>query len=132
MLNDEGSLVNLETVYELDAKNYEVITMKTYVVKTDDTEIQVNDVTRVTNPETYVVDEEIINIINSEDKRTVTVIAYPGTDQEKTYSASIGKGNIIFMYLPEDGAQTLYVDAECTTVYEGGADLNEDLTVYYK
>ena len=37
-----------------------------------------------------------------------------------------------YIDIVEDGDQTLYLDAECTTVYEGGADLNSDLTLYYK
>lgn len=129
---EEGLVASVEFVYELDAKTYELIAMTTYVVKADGTKINVCESVRVDNPETYVVDEQISKIINSEDKRTLTVIAHPGTEQEKTYSASIGKGNGIIVCLPEDADKTLYLDAECTTVYEGGADLNADLTLYYK
>lgn len=129
---EDGVIASVKTVYEVDAETYEVITIRAYAIMADSTEKVAFENVRVDNPETYVVDEQLSALVNSEDKRTVTVIAHPGTENEKTYSASIGKGNAISVYLPEDSEQVLYADAECTTVYENNGDMDADMTAYYK
>lgn len=61
--------------------------------------------------------------------RVVTVIADPGTDKETVYKQTIAKGCIIHIGLSSEHP-FLYIDENCTQEYAGGADMNEDLTLY--
>lgn len=44
---------------------------------------------RVDNPEVYEVDSKLIDAVNAENSRVVTVIADPGTDKETVYKQTM-------------------------------------------
>ena len=77
--------------------------------------------------EPYKLSEELLEIINGTD-RTLTVIADPATEQEKTYVQSCGENGTLRIALQE-GYQKLYADEACTqetTTF----DENGERTVY--
>ncbi len=143
----EGNLANMEFMmiyygydvpetfsiineYVLDPKTYEIKCYNVYANfgKKDFLLIK-NE--RVDNPEVYKVDTTVIDAINAENSRVVTIIADPGTGNETTYKQTIAKGCIIHVGLSSEHS-FLYTDEACTQEYVGGADLNDDLMLYTK
>lgn len=129
---EEDSVKKILYCYELEEETYVINKYTTTAVFADGTQKILSEIVRVEDVETYVPDEQLIQLINGEDKRTVTIIAHPGTENEQIYSKTITKGNMIQVLLPADGEQVTYSDAACTMEYVGSADLNADITVYYK
>lgn len=127
-------LVSCEEEFVLDAKTYDLISVKS-ISRYED------EVYEGTTTFTY--DVEIPEIIKTfmeydqqtEDMRTITVVSNPGTEQEKTESVLSPKGLIVGLS-PEaayaDRTFTLYADAACTQPLEEAPDVNADVTVYIK
>lgn len=127
-------LVSCEEEFVLDAKTYDLISVKS-IFRYED------EVYEGTTTFTY--DLEIPEIIKTfmeydqqtEDMRTITVVSNPGTEQEKTESVLSPKGLIVGLS-PEaayaDRTFTLYTDAACTQLLEEAPDVNADVTVYIK
>jgi hypothetical protein len=69
----------------------------------------------------------MLQIINGTDK-TVTLIADPGTEQEKTYVKSCGENGRLLVMLP-DGYEKIYEDESCTQESEP-SDENGERTLY--
>lgn len=67
--------------------------------------------------------------LTAPDRRTVTVVLDPGTEEERALTATAQRGDQVFPYLPE-GHYDLYLDPDCTEAYTGGADPQSDLTLY--
>lgn len=114
--------------YILDQKTYEIKCYNVYANFGAD-DILLIENKRIDNPEVYEVDPKLIEAINAEDSRVLTIIADPGADNETVYKQSIAKGCIIHVGLSSDHS-SLYTDEACTQEYAGGADLNNDLTLY--
>ena len=121
---------HLEWIYEIDAATKELFGYVGFIAMTDGSKQKVVEQERVLNPETYVVDEQLNERIFGEDQRTMTVIAYPGSDQETVYTQTVSKGSGFFCVPAEGGA--FYMDAECTIPNEGIADKTIDVTLYYR
>lgn len=122
-------------VYQMDPESLEIQKMTHTFQMTDGTEKVVTEITRVEDLDEFVpeVDEQLKETVFAEDNvRTVTVTVDAGTDQEQVYTQTIAKGNGIIPRLPSDYDHTYYTDAECTTVYAGGAGMDDDLSVYMK
>ena len=114
--------------YILDQKTYEIKCYNVYAnFGADDILLIKNK--RIDDPEVYEVDPKLIEAINAEDSRVLTIIADPGADNETVYKQSIAKGCIIHVGLSSEHS-SLYTDEACTQEYAGGADLNNDLTLY--
>lgn len=114
--------------YILDQKTYEIKCYNVYANFGAD-DILLIENKRIDDPEVYEVDSKLIEAINAEDSRVLTIIADPGTDNETVYQQTMAKGCIIHVGLSSEHP-ALYTDEACTQEYTGGADLNEDLTLY--
>lgn len=114
--------------YILDSKTYEIKCYNVYANFGDEDFLLIEN-KRVDVPEVYEVDPKLIDTVNAEDCRVITVIADPGTDDETIYEQTIAKGCIIKLGLSLEHP-TLYTDEACTQEYGGGADLDQDLTLY--
>ena len=58
-------------------------------------------------PEKYALSSEILDRLNAEESRTVTVVVNPGTEQEYSVSETVGKGCSVSTYT---GDAVLYTD----------------------
>ena len=114
--------------YILDQKTYEIKCYNVYANFGAD-DILLIENKRIDDPEVYEVDSKLIEAIKAEDSRVLTIIADPGADNETVYKQSIAKGCIIHVGLSSEHS-SLYTDEACTQEYAGGADLNNDLTLY--
>lgn len=130
-LYEDGAFESLAYKYEIDAESYEITKSYFYAVLPDGEKVELYRCERVADPETYSVDEQIHSAVFEGDMRTVTLTENPGKEQEKVYTQTVSKGNNVQVFLPPENSGDLYLDAACTTLYEGGADKNEDLDVYY-
>lgn len=119
---------SVEMVYSLEPDTYELLSYTASLCGTDGSNTVTSKMERVDNPETYVPDEQLHSQIFNPEKRTVTVTADPGTDQETTYSISVGVGCSVTIYSNED--LSFYLDEACTQPYEGSSDRNSDLNLY--
>lgn len=128
---DDGAVESLAYEYVIDAESYEITKCYLYAVLSDGEREELYTYEWVADPETYVVEEQIHSAVFEGDMRTVTLTENPGTEQEKVYTQTVSKGNNIQVYLPPEYSGELYLDEACTTLYEGGADKNEDLDMYY-
>ncbi len=112
---------------KIDAETYMIYEGKSYLQKPDGTEMPVSQSRFSYDVEQYKLSEELLEIINGTD-RTLTVIADPATEQEKTYVQSCGENGTLRIALQE-GYQKLYADEACTqetTTF----DENGERTVY--
>ena len=114
--------------YILDPKTYEIKCYNVYANFGDEDFLLIEN-KRVDDPEVYEVDPMLTDAVNAEDSRVVTIIADLGTDDETIYKQAIAKGCIINIGLSLEHP-SLYTDEACTQEYTGGADLNNDLTLY--
>ena len=70
-------------------------------------------------------------LTQTEDVRTVTLVLDPGTPEEASYSVTVPKGgDRVAPIYPEEYGAELYLDAECTQVFDGATDYNTDMTLY--
>lgn len=127
---EEGVVDHFEMSYKVDAQTNEIIECILFAIMSDGTEQTVVESERILNPEKYVVDEQLKELIFGGEQRTVTITAYPGSARETVYTQKVSKGSGFQLYFPEGGQ--LYADAECTTKFEGGSDLTVDIQLYYK
>ena len=77
----------------------------------------------------YEIDPQLLDMLFSQDKRTVTVIADPGTQDETMYSVQVGKGCMVYVF-PSAEHPNLYLDRECTQPVEFIDDYDSDLLIY--
>ena len=73
-------------------------------------------------------DPGILDVVNSEDQRTVTLHADIGTDEERVITAATGVGTEFLFALPA-GYENVYEDKECKIKLEH-QDVYEDLEAY--
>lgn len=127
---EEGVVDHFEMIYKLDAQTNEIIEYTTFAVLPDGTKQVVLECERVLDPEKYVVDEQLKELIFGGEQRTLTITAYPGSDQETVYTQTVSKGSAFQIYWPEEGQ--VYEDVECTKQFEGASDVTVDVNLYYK
>ena len=114
--------------YILDSKTYEIKCYNVYA-NFGDEDILLIENKRIDDPEKYEVDPVITDAVNSDNSRTVTIVADPGTEKETVYRQTVAKGCIINIGFSSEHS-SLYTDKACTKEYSGGADLNKNLTLY--
>ena len=78
--------------------------------------------------------EEFLAYVEAENHRTITVVSNPGEDNEKIETVQVAKGLLVSVipYWEVEETVTLYLDADCTELFEGDWDADADLTVYAK
>lgn len=119
-------------VYEFDESTKELKSLRSYIVK-DGQDSLIIDMVIVPDCEEYVPDEQLRAEIFGDDSRTLTVIAAPGTDDEKTFTQTVKKGSAIQVVASLIYEQKLYTDKECTVeLSDDGLDRMADQTVYMK
>lgn len=103
-----------QTVYtiELDAETFMAYEGTAYVRLPDGTEKQYCESHFSYDVTPYEPSEEMLQVINGTDK-TLTLIADPGTEQEKTYVKSCGENGELYV-MPAEGYSKLYEDEACT------------------
>ena len=114
--------------YTADPDTYELMGFTTVLRAADGTETVTNTMERVMDPETYVPDEQLTSIVFGEETRTVSLVMDPGTEQEATYTVTVGVGCPVQPYAAAE--ITLYTDAACTQPYTGGGDTSADAVLY--
>lgn len=120
----------LRNVYEVDAETYIIQSSQMYRVSGED-ETLTAEITVALGGDAPEYDTTLKDAVYGGETWTLTAIANNGTDDEQTYTQSASKGtNIIIAYgsLLEN---TIYSDAEYTTVVESLAN-DSDQTVYLK
>lgn len=115
--------------YILDADTYEIKSYTLFAEFKGGSCIPVLEVTRVEDPQPYEIAQELLDMIFSEDKRTVTVIVDPDAIDETVYSVQVGKGCAVQVYTSAQHPN-LYWDRGCTQLFEPTDDYDSDLTVY--
>lgn len=117
-----------QTVYiiEVDAETFMVYEGTGYVKMPDGTERKYSDFRFSYDITPYEPSEEMLQVMNGTDK-TLTLIADPGTEQEKTYVKSCGENGRLHV-MPAEGYDKFYQDAACTKEWERTDEWNK--TVY--
>ena len=128
---DPDTVDRVISEYIIDSDTLVIEDIKTYAVINGE-KILYSDTVMNLDSDDFVPDKGITEAITSDDKRTVTVIADPGTADEKVYSDTIIKGGLFFVQYPTGYENTLYDDSECTIPHEISSDRDSDLTVYIK
>lgn len=118
-----------QTVYtiEVDAETFMAYEGTAYVKMPDGTELKYSDFHFSYDVTPYEPSEEMLQVMNGTDK-TLTLIADPGTEQEKTYVKSCG-GNGELYVMPAEGYSKLYEDEACTQEWKHTYETAEK-TVY--
>lgn len=105
-----------------DPKTCETLEAKVYLDKTDGTRMTVMENYFSYDAAVYEPSEEMQKCMDGTD-RTITLIADPDTEKEKTYTKSCGENGVFAPWLAE-GYENLYLDRACTEVLteSDGAD----------
>ena len=103
-----------QTVYtiEVDAETFMAYEGTAYVKMPDGSELKYCEFRFSYDVTPYEPSEEMLQVMNGTDK-TVTLIADPGTEQEKTYVMSCG-GNGRLAIMKAEGYEKFYLDEACT------------------
>ena len=73
--------------------------------------------------------EDLYSRLHAEEKRTVTAVLDPGTEDERSVSVTPMKGDSAFNFLPE-GYDVWYADPDCTVPFTPPETQDEDVTFY--
>jgi hypothetical protein len=120
--------------YVLDAETLAILENDEVVYYIDGSVANTYEYSQVAygDPRPKAADALLRRIYDPDATRTVTLIANPGTEVEKISKAIMRKGEHAVIYSTDDKEWITYTDAACTQEYEGGSDLNEDITLYTK
>lgn len=118
-----------QTVFtiEIDAETFMAYEGTSYMKLPDGTEKPYSEFRFSYDVTPYEPSEEMLQVINGTDK-TITLIADPGTEQEKTYVKSCGENGELYV-MPAEGYHKLYEDAACTKEWER-TDETAEKTIY--
>ena len=128
---DPDTVDKVYTEYIIDGDTLVIEETKAYAVIDGKKNMYSETIVNIAADE-YVPDKIITDAITSDDHRTLTLIADPGTADEKVYSSTIIKGGLFFVKYPDGYENRLYDDSECTVIHESVADRSLDMTVYIK
>ena len=115
--------------YILDAETYRIKRQSLLTELKDGSTLLLSEVRCMMETEPYEIDGQLLDMLFSQDKRTVTVIADPGTADETVYEAQVGKGCMVQVFCSAEHPN-LYLDAECTQPEEFIDDYDSDLLLY--
>ena len=115
--------------YILDAATDRIKSQTLLTELKDGSTLLLSEVRCMMETEPYEIDGQLLDMLFSQDKRNVTVIADPGTADETVYSAQVGKGCMVQIFCSAEHPN-LYLDAECTQPVEFIDDYDSDLLLY--
>ena len=95
----------------------------------DGSTLLLSEVRYMEQTEPYEIEPQLLDMLFSQDKRTVTVVADPGTADENVYEVQVGKGCAVYVF-PSAEHPNLYLDAACTQPVEFIEDFDSDLLIY--
>ena len=121
----EGDIVQWN--YEINPEIRAIVSANAVCISEDGTETTIFERTLNLEPEKYALSSEILDRLNAEESRTVTVVVNPGTEQEYSVSETVGKGCSVSTYT---GDAVLYTDESCTEEYIPTGDTENDFTLY--
>ena len=126
---EEAVLANIFCQYILDAETYRIKTAAMFLELEDESLLLLSEKFWMEEPQPYEIAPELLDMLFSQNLRTVTVIADPGTDEETVYTQQVGKGCMVQVYCSPEHPD-LYLDAECTQPVEFIDDYENDLLLY--
>lgn len=129
---DMEDVESMTLAYEADAKSLELLKIENKLKLKDGKEVVLADVVRVMDCEEYQPDEQLMAEVFSDDARSVTIITDAGTENEKSYTQTIGKDGEIIPSFGEEFEYALYLDPECTEEFEGAEENPKEATYYLK
>ena len=115
--------------YVLDARTYRIKSQALFTELTDGSMLLLSEVRCLEQTQPYEIDPQLLDMLFSQDLRTVTVIADPGTQDETMYSVQVGKGCMVQVFCSPEHPN-LYLDRECTQPVEFIDDYDSDLLLY--
>lgn len=115
--------------YVLDAQTYRIKSETMFTELADGSTLLLSEVRYMEQTEPYEIEPQLLDMLFSQDKRTVTVIADPGTADENLYEVQVGKGCAVYVF-PSAEHPNLYLDAACTQPVESIDDYDSDLLIY--
>lgn len=124
----------LSITYTADAATHALLSVEETFLHADGTETAFSTYVMTHNTEVPAdVDDLLAHLVMEETDalRTVTVVFDPNTEAETTYVMQVPLGDGVTFIMPDAYLDApVYLDADCTVVYEGGASYFEDLTLY--
>lgn len=129
---DMADVENVMMEYEADATTKELLKMVCKIKTKEGAEPVLFETVREMDCEEYQLDEQLTEAIFGEDNRTVTVIGDVGTDNEKVYTQTVGKGSYVIVVPNHEYEEVVYFDPECTEAKENDGDPFADATFYLK
>ena len=129
----DEDVVSCVEIYTLDAVTRELTAVQTVYTYEDGSVVEgFATITRDAEAPEGV--EEFLAYTEAENHRTITVVSNPGEDNEKIETVQVAKGLLVSVipYWEVEETVTLYLDADCTELFEGDWDADADLTVYAK
>jgi len=120
----------LITEYVIDTGTEEILELTSYFMK-DDEKVRIGSYELEPECDVYVPEPEITDVVFSDDTRTVTVIADAGTEEERIFTQTAGKGCAVGIWTGDAYEDMVYTDPECLYAAEEGK-LYEDTTSYCK
>ena len=115
--------------YVLDAQTYRIKSETMFTELADGSTLLLSEVRYMEQTEPYEIEPQLLDLLFSQDKRTVTVIADPGTADENVYEVQVGKGCEVYVFCSAEHPN-LYLDAACTQLVESIDDYDSDLLIY--
>ena len=118
--------------YHLDPESLELQGYTVNLITTDGAAKVIQELKGIPEPEVYVPAAEVTDLVYSQDTRTLTVVYYPGTEEETTETYTLAKGVRANLFAPEDADPVSYLDPDCTVPMPDQEDFSVDRTVYIR
>ena len=133
MLYEQGyenpQLLRCRSIYVVEEDSFEIESISVIVEFTDGTSRLFSETMRVEDPQPYEIAQELTDALFAGDKRTITIIVDPDTENQQTITAQVGKGCTVLMHCSE-AHPNLYQDRACTQLFVPNEDYDSDLTLY--
>ena len=126
---DDG--VYLFSTYTVDADTYIIENNVEYFCYPDGSKEAMSEMTIAVNesfPEKAA--QMLKRLEDNSNSRKATLILYPDTENERSFTINSPKGERVDFRVPEECQ--LYTDRECTVLLDDNADNDSDITVYAK
>lgn len=123
--------VYLFSTYIVDADTYIAENIVEYFCYPDGSKEAMSEMTIALNESMPEKAAELMKRLeDNENSRKATLILYPDTENERSFTMNCPKGERARFRVPEECQ--IYTDRECTVLYDDSADNNSDITVYAK
>lgn len=118
--------------YVIDAQDYEIYKLVGMGEFVDGSTHVYMEVNREEDVEAYMIPDEIKEIFNCKETRSITLIENPGTDTEKADTYQVPRGVLCQIAMPIEYDPTLYSDASFTKAFESNGDYTADVIGYIR